>query len=941
MTSSIRFLCSALVAGLLFLSALPLAAQTPELVINPHTGVGPMQSSDIRMGVTLNGVHYFRANDGIHGEELWRSDGTQAGTWLVKDILMGASDSWPNDFAVFGDEICFSASDGSEGRELWCSDGTEAGTRQVHAIRPGPQGSNPSKLTVAGGWLYFSADDGVHGQELWRSDGTQAGTHLVRDIRPGPQGAEPDGLAAVGDLLLFAARTDALGRELWRSDGTGAGTVNVVNLGAGASSSIGTYHQHAVHAGWYYFAADAGNGTGTELWRSNGTSANTHLVKDINPGAAGSLPKDMHSTSAGLLFSAYDGNGYRLWRSNGSAAGTLALPGSGMNLVGRGVASLHGFAYFVGDDGDLWRTDGTVAGTVAVGSTNPGGNGIYDGPVAHGDSIYISADTPDNGYQLHRWSGSGSLTRISNMGSVQRSLVSSGDVLLFISYLQSTGHELWRYAPSGGIQLVANIAADGGSSWPRIHGVAGGRLLFSAYSGAGPGLGRQMWASDGSTAGSELLPGHGYSTTFHLDREVLRAVEHAGALYYMAGGSGSERVIWRSDGSAAGTGGFLAACPGPCLKIPWVWGQVDNMISTGNHLVFEARIPSGGNRIFHSDGSEIGTLEVSPPILLHNTRTLRPMAAIGDTVYLQASPVATVDRELWKIQANGVASLVRDIHPTGQSMPEEFTPIGNTLFFVATDGGGRELWKSDGSYAGTVRVRDIMPGEMHGNPRHLTAHQGVLYFTANDGQSGRELWRSDGTPTGTWQVKDIHPGPQGSFPHGLTSTASGLYFAAHHPDTGMELWRSDGSPEGTRLVADIAAGPEGSLVARGSFQDYGGNNADNPFYYADYGEIYMMLKSEQSAGSYERMFEMVETEQGHLVFRACTRSHGCQLWISDGTAAGTRQLTDFGPLPGGASPGHLTLFEGRIYFSATDALGQRALWRIGLPEIFSDGFESP
>ena len=72
------------------------------------------------------------------------------------------------------------------GQELWKSDGTAAGTTLVKNIRPGSgTSSSPRELTNVNGTLFFVADDGVTGQELWKSDGTAAGTVLVRDIHPG------------------------------------------------------------------------------------------------------------------------------------------------------------------------------------------------------------------------------------------------------------------------------------------------------------------------------------------------------------------------------------------------------------------------------------------------------------------------------------------------------------------------------------------------------------------------------------------------------------------------------------------------------------------------------------------------------------------------------------------------------------------------------------
>ena len=109
---------------------------------------------------------------------------------MVKDIKSGNQDgSFPRYLTAVGNTLYFRADDGTHGAELWKSDGTEAGTVMVKDIRPGTDSGNPGEstywLTAVGNTVFFDANDGIHGYELWKSDGTEAGTVMVKDINPG------------------------------------------------------------------------------------------------------------------------------------------------------------------------------------------------------------------------------------------------------------------------------------------------------------------------------------------------------------------------------------------------------------------------------------------------------------------------------------------------------------------------------------------------------------------------------------------------------------------------------------------------------------------------------------------------------------------------------------------------------------------------------------
>ena len=202
---------------------------------------GPAQAQLTGLTASVNGVLFFVADDGASGPELWKSDGSEAGTVRIKDIRPGPEGSDPFQLTAVGATLFFSADDGTSGRELWTSDGTETGTVRVKDIRSGTTGSHPAALTAMTGLLFFTADDGETGREIWRSNGTEAGTTLLKDVRPGlgTAGTPLSGVSfnqfrVVGQTLFFLVNSvgGLFHEELWKSDGTEIGTVRVRDLGA-------------------------------------------------------------------------------------------------------------------------------------------------------------------------------------------------------------------------------------------------------------------------------------------------------------------------------------------------------------------------------------------------------------------------------------------------------------------------------------------------------------------------------------------------------------------------------------------------------------------------------------------------------------------------------------------------------------------------------------
>jgi ELWxxDGT repeat protein len=330
-----------------------------ELWKTDGTAAGTVMVKDIATGLTgsspaylsdVNGTLFFRAYDSTSGYELWKSDGTAAGTVMVKDISTACPfppcSSYPWYLTNVNGILYFQASDGTNGSELWKSDGTAAGTVMVKDIASGTASGSPHGLTDVNGTLFFQANDGTNGYELWKSDGTAAGTVMVKDIYTGLNSSSPYYFTNVNGTLYFRANDSTNGFELWKSDGTEAGTVMVKDIWPSTGNSFP--EQLTNVNGTLYFSADDGT-AGRELWKSDGTAAGTVMVKDINtgavafaiaiPGAPSSRPSSLISIDGTLYFSADNGsNGRELWKSDGTDAGTLMVkdvePGLGHGFQG-------------------------------------------------------------------------------------------------------------------------------------------------------------------------------------------------------------------------------------------------------------------------------------------------------------------------------------------------------------------------------------------------------------------------------------------------------------------------------------------------------------------------------------------------------------------------------------------------------------------------------
>ncbi len=318
------------------------------------------------------------------------------------------------------------------------------------------------------------------------------------------------------------------------------------------------------------------------------------------------------------------------------------------------------------------------------------------------------------------------------------------------------------------------------------------------------------------------------------------------------------------------------------------------------------------------------TLTPTPAPTVTGTPTIEPTST--PTATPTPTPTAPPSLAPSPTPVSGVPQLVKDINPQGASSdPTELTTVGDQVFFVADDGvHGAELWKTDGTEAGTTLVKDTRPGAKGSGPRWLTAVGDTLFFVANDGGKHKtQLWKSDGTEAGTVRVSNIINGSYpGSSPGGLAvsvppvAVGARLFFFNDVCCVGTShLYVSDGTAAGTNNLTE-----ESGLTV----PDTAGAAAYNgKFYFVAYdmfdSQVALWVSSGTPAGT-QRFSGSPDADEiailpasgQNLYFATYSdidyEAH-IQLWKTDGTATGTGPLTSLGEVPSGAA-----YMSNRLYF---------------------------
>ncbi len=882
---------------------------------------------------------------------------------LVKNINTATrNDSLPAFFAynttAIGNRAYFVDYDRNNGYELWTTDGTGAGTHLLRDLNPGRADSQPSNLVDAGGTLFFVAGDLTTGRWLWKSDGSTAGTLPVVD----PQTGEPlrggNELYPVGSSIYFRSATSSGSNTLWKSDGTASGTVLLHSWAS--YIQIGGFAE--VNGSLFFFGLPS-NGS-LELWQSNGSIAGTQLIKVVGTNIF-SLPDQV--AAVGNQF--YALIGYALWRSDGTPTGTQQI--LTLNGIASEFTSYGGMLYYRGTFDIIppgpqpQPEQHTGLLRLANSSTTPEvvydfGKGALSSPSSMrnvGGKLYFLAGFEiwaSNGITTGAVLGADGLPIKDPRGSygIKPRMAALNDGTVILSATRDpnafpTLYDLWAINGTTGVAQRVRVFGIGEGAEPIAFASLGGTMLFAAGT-SGQNGNRAIWRTDGTEQGTIALTSRiieqGIDGPFPGSQALEQVAINGHMLFTTVQDSSYE--LWSSDGSSDGT------IPVFNTMIP---GGITSLVDWNGAGYFLAPTTTGYG-LWRTDGTVSGTIvltSVAAPVsvygLVHTPQSLYFITATRSAIVNGYGDIS-----LWKSDGTAAGTMpvvslpsYRSFSDSGYPFPPEVT--GNRLFFIASEAAtGRELWVSDGTQAGTHITKDIGLGINSPNLIGLTAVGNRLFFLEGFSTvSGYNLWVSDGTEAGTTIAKALGPVPQGpsSTVNGQTIDLNGrAFFSGWDTQAWIEPWISDGTEAGTQRIKDINQTPSFmgpqltgaslpyDMVTLNGKALFAANDGihGNELWISDGTEAGTTLVLDLNPGPIGSAPNALASFGNIAIFAASSGPDGVELWKTDGTAAGTTRLADVAPGPASSNPTGFRLVGPTLFFLADDGTTGRELHALNL-----------
>lgn len=738
---------------------------------------------------TVNGKILFRFDIDEYGTELGVSDGTIASSVLLKDIIPGSESSDPKTIGVIGETLYFSAKNASGGLEIWKTDGTEEGTTLIkEVVGPNEYGyidARRQDIWVNNNFLFFTFYNRQTGSELWRIDGATDDIRMLKDIIPGSNSGIysydliDENRVVIGTNTLFVASMGSDSRAIYVTDGTEQGTHNVFD----SSANIINTTTPVLFKNKAYFIAE-NSAKEKFLYQSDGTISGTIKLFPCSAGRIYSLLDKLFFASQSISADTIE-----LSVSDGTEANTkqlISVPTSSTSLYSFKSYKIDNKVYFEVDR-KIYETSGTPESTVlSIDGLSPLGGNISGSTAEFAESrgsviaqLVVSA-SDDKTYDIQLWKTKGTESSTVLMrGNFSATLYSSPDRPYF-----SQGRSF--YTSNDTLSSIIPISDALYKDAPGI-GVASNNLFFEDSL-------NQVWGSQGSYDSTKIIAkGSLYEPYFYdgnFNDKAFLALKNV-ALFGLTDSQSSQTELWVSDGTPNGTYQLADLVPGEDSSFPRpAKGVVVNDIA-----YFLADGKDLRNVLYRTDGSKNGTFLLTS---FGENERFFSFSSGGSSLYFFTEKNYSNAR-LWK--SDGTIAGTKSLFDLPCSAPNFSIALADKLIFSCESNLGEELWVSGGTLESTRLLKDIYSGSASSRPAQLSFAYGKVYFTANDGVHGRELWVTDGTVEGTKMVADFFKGPHGSFnffkPYGVDDrkliykTNGRLIFAPLTQEIGRELWAID------------------------------------------------------------------------------------------------------------------------------------------------------